>query len=250
MFKKYLSLILVLILTLSLFTSCGSESPAGSDKNGAAASENADGAINGSSDEDEAVIAEVEAIATDLANAVMVYDLATIKDYSVLDSEDCERILQNILTEVRTENGEYEWDGIYCGPTYDDFITVYDDYNDRNYEYLRITLTGTTLYDNTDILSEADERELLYRDEDGISAYEDAVAELQTERVAVSTFNIVFKDEAIVDSMTGETVTYEEKTVTMTIYMVLIDGQWKSYSPTIAGTFPPLGHFPRYTVEA
>ncbi len=179
----------------------------------------------------------------------MVYDLATIKKYSILDGEDCEQILSRIIGELLNEDGEYEWDGIYCGPSYDDFIKVYDEEMYREYEKLQITLTDTKLYDDTDILSEADKRELYYREETGISAYEKAVADIKIDKVAVSNFNITFKDKTTNDPVTGETEEHEEINVTMTIYLVLTEGEWKSYSPTIAGAFPPLTHFTRYTVE-
>ncbi len=245
MFKKYLSLVLVLLITLGLFSACGSKSPAEADKNGAGISEDTDSAENAT----EELLSEAEIIANSVVEATMHYDLAIIKEHSVLDSEDCEKILYNILAEVINEDGEYEWDGIYCGPAYDDFVKVYDEYNAREYEKLEITLTDSALYSDTDVLTDADERELLYRDEDGITAYYEAVSNLDIENVAVFNYKIVFKDENTTDPMTGEPVVYEEKTVTMTVYMVLINGQWKSYSPTIAGTFPPLSHFPRYTVE-
>ncbi len=245
MFKKYLSLVLVLLITLGLFTACGNESPAEADKNGASASED----TNSAEKTTEELLSEAEIIANSVAEATMHYDLTTIKEHSVLDSETCEQMLYNILAEVINEDGEYEWDGIYCGPAYDDFVKIYDEYNAREYEKLDITLTGSVLYNDTDVLTDADERELLYRDEDGIAAYYEAVNSLDIEKVAVFNYNIVFKDESTTDPMTGEPVVYEEKTVSMTVYMVLIDGKWMSYSPTLAGTFPPLAHFPRYTVE-
>lgn len=246
MIKKHLSLFLVLLIILSVFTACGSQTPAEADKKGSSASEKTDSAEK----TEEEILSEVESIAYSVAEATMAYDLTTIKEYSVLDSEDCEKILRNILAEVINEDGEYEWDGIYCGPAYDDFVRVYDEDNARNYEKLDITLTDSALYDNTDILADADERELLYRDEDGIAAYNEAVSNLDIQKVAVFNYTIVFKDETTADPMTGEPEVYEEKTVAMAVYMVLIDGKWMSYSPTLAGTFPPLAHFPRYTVEA
>ena len=245
MFKKYLSLVLFLLISLSIFTACEKSTPADSDKNGAGASEDTASAEKTT----EELLSEAETIAYSVAEATMAYDLTTIKEHSVLDLDTCEKILSFMLSEIINEDGEYEWDGIYCGPEFDDFVRVYDEENAREYENITITLTDSALYDNTDILTDADERELLYRDEDGITAYNEAINSLDIEKVSVFNYTVTFTDKSTEDPMTGEPVVYEEKTVTLAVYMVLIDGKWMSYSPTLAGTFPPLSHFPRYTVE-
>lgn len=240
-----LSLVLVLLISLSIFTACEKSTPAETDKNGAGASEDTASAEKTT----EEILSEAETIAYSVAEATMAYDLTTIKEYSVLDSDTCEKILSFMLPEVINEDGEYEWDGIYCGPEFDDFVRVYDEENAREYESITITLTDSVLYNDTDVLTDADERELLYRDEAGIAAYNDAVSNLDIEKVAVYNYTVTFTDKATEDPMTGEPEIHEEKTVTLSIYMALIDGEWKSYSPTLACTLPPLSHFPRYTVE-
>ena len=245
MIKKYLSLVLVLLITLGLFTACGKDDSASADKNSASANEDADSATK----TDDEILAEAEDIAYTIAEATMAYDLTTIKKHSVLDSDTCEGMLSFMLSEILNEDGEYEWDGVYCGPEFDDFVRVYDEEKAREYESITITLTDSRLYNDTDILTEADTRELLHRDEDGTNAYNEAISTLVIDKVAVYNYTVTFTDKTTEDPMTGEPEIHEEKTVTLAIYMVLIDGEWMSYSPTLAGTLPPLTHFLRYTVE-
>lgn len=195
--------------------------------------------------DDTAVITEVEALATTLANAVMAYDLKTLKQYSVLDAAICESIHKDMLN--YTEDGKIDWDGEICD-TYEDFIATYDGEMNREYEKLTLTITDTQLYNDTAVLADADAIELLHRDamDTGDKAiYEGAVAKLAIDRVAVVTFDVGFQDVATTEP-DGTTQTYEEQSGTVTVYLVQIDGVWKSYSPTLAGVFPPLLHFPRY----
>ena len=187
-------------------------------------------------------------IADQVVEAVMVYDLKTITQYSVLSLDDSEQILDNMLGEIRLENGEYEWDGLYCG-TYADFVEIYDREMSREYAVLEITQVSAELCPDTAVLQEADARELLNRDEAGAAAYREAVSKLPIDQVAVVEYTVHFQDQQTTNPKTGELETYEEMTVSVTVYMVQIQGRWLSYSPTIAGTFPPLGHFPRYTAE-
>lgn len=245
MFKKCLSLVLVLLLALGTFTACGKDKSTSADKNGASANEDTDSATK----TEEELLTDVQNIAYTIAEATMTYDLTTIKKYSVLDSDTCEKMLSFMLPEIINEDGEYEWDGVYCGPEFDDFVRVYDEENAREYESITIKLTDSKLYNNTEILAAADTRELLYRDENSTATYSEAVEGLNIEKVAVYNYTVTFTDKTTEDPMTGEPEIHEEMTVTLAIYMALIDGEWKSYSPTIAGAFPPLTHFPRYTVE-
>ncbi len=224
MFKKIVLMGIVLLLTLSFFTACGSE------KNN-----------------DAELLANAEKVATELADAVMSYDLATVKKYSVLASDVCEEILASPLTEIREEDGSYNWDGVECGD-FDGFVSAYDSEMNRKYEKLEITVTASEIYDDKTVLTSADERELLGRDESATKVYKEAVSKLSFEKVASVDFKIVFKDVSTV-GVNGETESYDEKTVAMTVWLVLVNDEWRSYSPTLAGTFPPLAHFPRYTLE-
>lgn len=229
--KKYISLLLMLTLLLA---GCGKATPAKKGK----PTENREAQM----------LEDAVKIADQVVEAVMVYDLKTITQYSVLTLDDSEQILDNILGEIRLENGEYEWDGLYCG-TYADFVEIYDREMSREYAVLEITQVSAELCPDTAVLQEADARELLNRDEAGAAAYREAVSKLPIDQVAVVEYTVHFQDQQTADPHTGEPETYEEMTVFVTVYMVQIQGQWLSYSPTIAGTFPPLGHFPRYTAE-
>ena len=187
-------------------------------------------------------ITEVEELATMLANAVMVYDLNTLKQHSVLDTATCESIHKDMLN--YTEDGKIDWDGEICD-TYEDFIAIYNAEKSREFEKLILTVTDTKLYDDTAVLADADAIELLGRDEMDTgdrAIYENAFSALEIDRVAAVTFDVVFQDVAT----TEPARTYEEQHGTITVYLVQIGGVWKSYSAPLAGAFPPLAHFPRY----
>ena len=233
MCRKQFCILLTVVMLLSLCAGCAQ--PAG----------NHNDDTKKPAEDDTSVIAEVEDLATTLANAVMAYDLNTIKEYSVLDVATCESIHKDMLN--YTDDGKIDWDGEICD-TYEDFILIYDGEMNREYEKLTVTITDTQLYNDTAVLADADAIELLHRDamDTGDKAiYEGAVAKLDIDRVAVVTFDVVFQDIATTEPG-GTTKTYEEQSGTVTVYLVQIDGVWKSYSPTLAGVFPPLVHFPRY----
>jgi hypothetical protein len=233
MYRKWFGILLTVCMLLSLSAGC------------AQPVDNTDADAKQPAADDTAVIAEVETLATTLANAVMAYDLKTLKQYSVLDTTTCESIHKDMLH--YTEDGKIDWDGEICD-TYEDFIATYDGEMNREYEKLILTITDTQLYNDTTVLADADAIELLHRDaiDTGDKAiYEGAVAKLKIDRVAVVTFDVVFQDIATAEPG-GTTQTYEEQSGTVVVYLVQIDGVWKSYSPTLAGVFPPLLHFPRY----
>lgn len=236
MLKRLTALVLLLAVALACFTACGGKTPAKKNRNPVTPTENTDAAL----------LASAEQVAAIVAEATMVYDLTTIQTYSLLGLEDSERILDSILGEIRMENGEYEWDGVYCG-TYGDFVRIYDEQMNRDYEFLEITQVDAQLYEDTQILSQADTLELMGRDETGIQAYYSAVESVSIERVAVVEYAIRCQDQQTADPHTGEPEVHEEISLSMTVYLVLVDGQWRSYSPSLPGTFPPLAHFPRYT---
>lgn len=236
MIKKGILIVFALLLAVSALSGCSFSIPAKTGNN------------EGGQSGETAVLQEAEQIAADLAEAVMVYDLATIKKYSILDSAACEAILADILAEIKTNDGKYDWDGVICS-SFGDFVEKYDTEMKRAYEKLEITVTNAAFYDSTDVLSDANARELLNRSADSAALYEEAVSKLDIERVAVIDFSVVFRDESVVGK-NNETVTYEEESATMTVYLVCVNDQWKSYSPTLAGTLPPLGHFPRYVATA
>lgn len=231
--NKWLCLFAVLSVLATLCVGCGK--PIGNKEDGS----------KQSAKDDTATIAEVEELATTLANAVMVYDLNTITQYSVLDTATCESIHKDMLN--YTEDGKIDWDGEICD-TYADFVTIYDAHMSREFETLTLTVTDTKLYDDTAVLADAAAIELYMRDEMDTgdrAIYEAAFSALKIDRVAVVTFDVTFQDVASTEPG-GTTETYEEQSGTITVYLVEIGGVWKSYSPTLAGVFPPLAHFPRY----
>ena len=233
MCRKWFCILLTAVMLLSLCAGC--TQPADSRNEDA----------KKSAEDDASVIAEVEDLATTLANAVMAYDLKTLKQYSVLDVATCESIHKDMLN--YTDDGKIDWDGEICD-TYADFILIYDGEMNREYEKLTVTITDTKLYDDTAVLTAADETELLYRDQMDTgdrTIYESAVAKLDVDRVAVVSFAVTFQD-ATTTEPDGSTTVHPEQSGTVSVYLVQIDGVWKSSSPTLAGVFPPLAHFPRY----
>lgn len=223
MLKKIFSLLFSLLLALTFFAGCKAEP------------------------DDSAEIAQAEAIALEVAEAVMTYDLEVIRAHSLLGTDLCEQVNTLLVNELKTDDGKYDWDGL-VSDTFDGFIEVYDSHNSQEYETLEVVSLGTVLHDGKEALAKADERELLNRNDADAALYRSAVAKLEPERVAVTSVSVTARPKAFNDPIDASAVTYEENTVTLEVYSALVDGVWKCYSPSIVSVFPPLAHFPRYGV--
>lgn len=188
---------------------------------------------------------EAEDLAFTVANAVMNYDLTTLKEHAALGMNYYETLVRPHLT--ITEDGKFDWDGLLFD-TVNDFMTAYDAEMNGEYKKLEITVTSTTLYENEDaaeVIAAADTIEKLFRSEEEMTVYALAVAGLTYDRVAVCEVSILFQN-ADKTEPGGEIATYPETAAAMTVTLVEIDGTWRSYSPSLGGTFPPLGTLQRY----
>lgn len=230
MLKKLLAVFLALIMLLSILCGCGAKQNSAQN--------------NSTTTTEKDELKTVSDLALLLGNAVMVYDLQTIMEHSALSLEESERILADVLPYA--EDGTLQWEG-NTYESYEDFVKGYDAVNNKEYQKLEIELTDVKIMglEASNRLNPANERERLYRSQFGATTFSHAVARLKIDKIAIATLRVCFQNADSV-GVNGATNTAEEQTGTIIVYMVQIGGQWKSYSPTICGTFPPQSHFNRY----
>ncbi len=224
MLKKYIALILALLVLGSLF-GCAPQKPA---------------ATTAPTLPPEASSKEiVKEIALALGEAVMCYDLKTLQKYSVFSPESQERILEGVLP--RNDQGLITVDGETYA-SYAAFLESYDAQKEFRYDLLEIKATRISfleLEDAGEVLMQVNERENMGRTEADVEALLEEAIKLECRKVAMISLDVRYQPAG------AETVNSSR------IYVMLLwmDSGWKSYSPSVCGAFPMDSILERYFIK-
>ncbi len=185
----------------------------------------------------------VKTIALEIGEAVMRYDLQTLRTYSVLPLDAADRILNK--TVPRDENGNVQWEGqVYDG--LESFLSAFDTKLDVEYENLALEVTNADILELVDADSAFDRahaRERKYRRDYEFEMFLEENSKLVFVRAAVVTLQIRYQEKEE-DGTPGQ-----RKQAQMEVVLVWEGDSWKAFSPNLTGMFRPGIVLNRYLIN-
>ncbi len=189
-----------------------------------------------------------EALALEIANAVMVYDLKTIMEKTALEPEAVEPIIADYLSYDEEGNlllKEEKFDNLK------DYLLVLDGQISREFQTLEIEAVNSRIMDIEDagvVIDRAHFQEGRNREAGKLEHFQKENSKLTFLRVAKVELQLCFQEAEKTDA-DGNPVQQPRREGTMEVVLVWEDGAWRSFSPSLFGMFPSGTHFRRYIAE-